>query len=248
LASQAVAQAAVGGDAFELTQPIKGDPIATFVDTTPGTELADGQARDEGREGARRRRRRGGRGRNRGEGGEGGDGGEGSAAGEQADGIVAQHVDADASINDEPTAPAPIGTAVVGATALVATAPAAPAMALASPQQSYPETKVVAAAPAPRPAAPATAPLSAPTPVAKKAEPYALPIASLAAVASGAGLEWVQSDTDKVRAVQEAMAREPKPAHVPRAPKPPVVLDDGPLILVETKKDLSQIKLPFDRQ
>jgi ribonuclease E len=244
LASHAGPQSAVGGDAFELTQPIKGDPIATFVDTTPGTELADGQARDEG---ARRRRRRGGRGRNRGEGGEGGEVGEASAAGEQADAIVAQHLDADASTTDEPTAPAaPISAALVGATALVAAAPAAPAMALASPQQSYSETKVVAAAPAPRPAAPATAPLSAPTPVAKKAEPYALPIASLAAVASGAGLEWVQSDNDKMRAVQEAMAREPKPAHVPRAPRPPVVLDDGPLILVETKKDLSQIKLPFD--
>jgi hypothetical protein len=24
------------------------------------------------------------------------------------------------------------------------------------------------------------------------------------------------------------------------------VLDDGPLVLVETKKDLSQIRLPFD--
>jgi ribonuclease E len=35
--------------------------------------------------------------------------------------------------------------------------------------------------------------------------------------------------------------------HVPRAPKPPVVLDDGPLILVETRKDLSQLKLPFDQ-
>jgi ribonuclease E len=74
-----------------------------------------------------------------------------------------------------------------------------------------------------------------------------LPIEALAAVASTAGLEWVQSDSDKVRAAQEAMAREPAPARVPRTPKPPVVVDDGPLILVETNKDLSQIKLPFDR-
>jgi ribonuclease E len=34
--------------------------------------------------------------------------------------------------------------------------------------------------------------------------------------------------------------------HVPRERKPMVVLDEGPLILVETRKDLSQIKLPFE--
>jgi ribonuclease E len=66
-------------------------------------------------------------------------------------------------------------------------------------------------------------------------------------VASSAGLEWVHSDGEKVRAAQAAIAAEPKPAHVPREPKPPVALDDGPLVLVETKKDLSQIRLPFDR-
>jgi ribonuclease E len=27
-----------------------------------------------------------------------------------------------------------------------------------------------------------------------------------------------------------------------------VVVDEGPLVLVETRKDLSQIKLPFDTQ
>jgi ribonuclease E len=27
-----------------------------------------------------------------------------------------------------------------------------------------------------------------------------------------------------------------------------VVLDEGPLILVETRQDLSQLKLPFERQ
>ena len=42
------------------------------------------------------------------------------------------------------------------------------------------------------------------------------------------------------------MASEPKPIHVPRQPRPRAVLEDGPLVLVETKKDLSQIRLPFD--
>ena len=44
------------------------------------------------------------------------------------------------------------------------------------------------------------------------------------------------------------MANEPKPVHVPRAPRPRVVIDDGPLVLVETRKDLSQLKLPFEQQ
>jgi len=48
--------------------------------------------------------------------------------------------------------------------------------------------------------------------------------------------------------VQAAMAAEPKPAHVPRAPRPAVVIEDGPLVLVETKKDLSQLKLPFEQR
>jgi ribonuclease E len=48
--------------------------------------------------------------------------------------------------------------------------------------------------------------------------------------------------------VQQAMADAPKPARVPREPKPVVLADDGPLVLVETRKDLSQITLPFDTQ
>lgn len=77
-------------------------------------------------------------------------------------------------------------------------------------------------------------------------EPYTLPAADLQAIASAAGLEWVGSDAEKVAAVQAAMAAEPKPVHVPREPKPPVVLDEGPLVLVETRKDLSQVRLPFE--
>jgi ribonuclease E len=33
---------------------------------------------------------------------------------------------------------------------------------------------------------------------------------------------------------------------VPREPRPARVVDDGPLVLVETRKDLSQLKLPFE--
>ena len=45
---------------------------------------------------------------------------------------------------------------------------------------------------------------------------------------------------------QHGLAREPQPVHVPRERKPAVQIDAGPLVLVETRKDLSQIKLPFE--
>ena len=73
-----------------------------------------------------------------------------------------------------------------------------------------------------------------------------LPADRLTSLARDVGLEWVHSDADKVSAAQAAMAAEPKPVHVPRAPRPPVLLDEGPLVLVETRKDLAQFKLPFD--
>ena len=75
---------------------------------------------------------------------------------------------------------------------------------------------------------------------------FALPLAALHQLADTAGLQWVNSDADKIRAVQEAMAKEPVAIHVPRERKPAAQLNDGPLVLVETRKDLSQLKLPFD--
>jgi ribonuclease E len=78
------------------------------------------------------------------------------------------------------------------------------------------------------------------------AQPFELPLTELEQMAQAAGLQWVNSDSDKIRSVQQAMAAEPKPAHVPRDPKPVVVVDQGPLVLVETKRDLSQVKLPFE--
>jgi ribonuclease E len=33
---------------------------------------------------------------------------------------------------------------------------------------------------------------------------------------------------------------------VPRERPAPVVIDEGPLVLVETRRDLSQVKLPFE--
>ena len=56
----------------------------------------------------------------------------------------------------------------------------------------------------------------------------------------------VNSDAEKIAAAQAAIAAQPKPVHVPRERKPVVVVDEGPLVLVETRKDLSQMKLPFE--
>jgi ribonuclease E len=75
---------------------------------------------------------------------------------------------------------------------------------------------------------------------------YELPLERLHQLVASAGLEWVHSDADKVRAAQELIASTPQPIHVPRERKPMVALDEGPLVLVETRKDLSQITLPFE--
>jgi len=103
------------------------------------------------------------------------------------------------------------------------------------------------------PAAVASAEAAAPVKAAAQSESralpkvasYTLPTEELLAVASQSGLQWVNSDADKVAAVQAAIAAEPKPIHVPRERAPVVVLDEGPLVLVETRKDLSEMKLPF---
>ena len=66
-------------------------------------------------------------------------------------------------------------------------------------------------------------------------------------IAQNAGLQWVGSDAEKIAAVQAAIAAEPRPVHVPRERPPVVVLDDGPLVLVETRRDLSDLPLPFEQ-
>ncbi len=99
----------------------------------------------------------------------------------------------------------------------------------------------------------APAPVAAPAPESKAASGmpavagYALPIESLHQVATGSGLQWVNSDPARIAAVQTAIAAEPKPVHVPRERPAPVTLDEGPLILVETKRDLRNMTLPFEQ-
>jgi ribonuclease E len=78
-------------------------------------------------------------------------------------------------------------------------------------------------------------------------QPFTLPLSELSQVAEGSGLQWVNSDVAKIAAVQAAIAAEPKPVHVPRARPAPVVIDEGPLILVETRRDLSELPLPLEQ-
>jgi ribonuclease E len=121
----------------------------------------------------------------------------------------------------------------------VQSAPVAPAPAPALPVAVAP----IAATPAySAPAAPSPTPATAA--VLPRVQPFALPIPDLVAVAQSSGLQWVNSDAGKVAAVQAAIAAEPKPIQVPRERPAPVSINEGPLILVETKRDLSKLPLP----
>jgi ribonuclease E len=113
--------------------------------------------------------------------------------------------------------------------------------------------------------APAAAPVAAPTIPTATAAPalsaaakpssagmprigsFALPVADMDAIASQAGLQWVNSNAERIAAVKAQIAAEPKPIHIPRERPPAVVIDAGPLVLVETKRDLRNMTLPFEQ-
>jgi ribonuclease E len=99
--------------------------------------------------------------------------------------------------------------------------------------------RTVAPAPAPVPV-PAAATTGLP-----KVQAFDLPLPQMAAVAEGAGLQWVNTDTHKAAAVQAAIAAEVKAVRIPRERPLVVVADEGPLVLVETQRDLSQLAFPF---
>jgi len=195
------------------------------------------------REGSRRRGR--GRDRNRREGRDTADNGADAAAAplsgavDAADmtpaaasaGVQAQQAEVPAEVPDATVAAVAADAPAVSAAPRVAVAPLVAAPVFIAPA-------VVASAPV---AEPATAAAHA-----VAAVPYALPTDALHALAASSGLEWVNSDAEKIRIVRETMAAEPRQIHVPREPKPRVMIDEGPLVLVETKKDLSQLKLPFE--
>jgi ribonuclease E len=80
-----------------------------------------------------------------------------------------------------------------------------------------------------------------------KVASYDLPLDQLAQVAQSSGLQWVNSDAAKIAEVQATIAAEAKPVHVPRERPPVATSDEGPLVLVETKRDLGAMPLPFEK-
>jgi ribonuclease E len=123
----------------------------------------------------------------------------------------------------------------------IAAAPAVAVVALvpapAQPAQSTP-------APAKAPVAAAVAPAASGLP---KVQSYDLPLQDLVQVAQGSGLQWVNSDASKIAEAQAAIDAQAKPAHVPRERPAVVVSNEGPLVLVETKRDLREMDLPFEK-
>jgi len=114
-------------------------------------------------------------------------------------------------------APAPVAAAPVMPEPVAVTPDVVPAP-VAAPIATPVETVVEAAAAAPA-AAPAAASLSAST---------------LEPMLAAAGLQWVQTDSDKHRVAQEAAARVAPAPRVQRERKPLPPLPEGPMILVET--------------
>ncbi|ABM31765.1 Rne/Rng family ribonuclease [Paracidovorax citrulli] len=149
-------------------------------------------------------------------------------------------------------APAPTAAAVASE-ASHGEAPAEPAQAPAGIPAAAPAPAVAAAAvpvPVPVPVAtPAPAPAAAAAvPGLPRVQAFQLPVDELNRIAESSGLQWVNSDAEKIAAAQAAIAAEPRPVHVPRERPPAVVLDEGPLVLVETRRDLRDLKLPFEQQ
>lgn len=79
-----------------------------------------------------------------------------------------------------------------------------------------------------------------------KVTDYALPQDDLVQVAQGSGLQWVNTNADSVAKVQAAIAAEAQAVHVPRERPVAVNVEAGPLVLVETKRDLRNMALPFE--
>ncbi len=136
---------------------------------------------------------------------------------------------------------------------------AAPVPASLSAPVPAPALAAEAAAPAPAAPMPAAAPVAkpvpAPVPEARptttgalpKVQAYALPLEDLAQVAQSSGLQWVNSDAAKIAEAQAAIAAEVKPIQVPRERPPVVVLEEAPLVLVETRRHLDSMPLPFEK-
>ncbi len=95
---------------------------------------------------------------------------------------------------------------------------------------SAPTTQVAAAATA----APAIEVIAKPAPELPKVAFQALEETPLHSVVQSAGMVWVATDSSKHAEAQTQMKAEPEMMPLGRAPKAPVSLQDGPMVLVET--------------
>jgi ribonuclease E len=196
-------------------------PLAAAALDEAGNSLAPVQ-NDQGEEPRqpRERRSRDRYGRDRRERGENGERSESAADGSA--------VPADAAPDQAPAQQerAPVATEFVASVAAPAPAYTAPVLVAAAPVQVL--------APAPE------------TTALPKVLAYDLPLQDLAQVAQTSGLQWVNSDAAKIAEVQALIAAEVKPVHVPRERPPVVASTEAPLVLVETKRDLGTLPLPFE--
>ena len=142
--------------------------------------------------------------------------------------MMATHAGAQAENAEQPSAtvaePARAAPAPVAEPALIA-----PAIA-ATPAQAEPVVPSVQVASA-------TAAVLEPA-------PESLPIPDLNAVVQAAGLQWVQSDPIRVEQAQRALRQMSVPKRAPRERKPLALADEGPLMLVETRKALPTLNIP----
>ena len=153
------------------------------------------------------------------------------------------------SVATAPVAQGPVETGVPAAAAAPAVESVTLVEAVSAPT-AVPPAPVDEPTPAEAPAQPVAAIAEAASPVAPAvSQPapasFTLPMDELTQIAERSGLQWVNSDADKIAAVQAAIAAEPKPVRVPRERPAPVTLEEGPLVLVETRKDLRNLSLPF---
>ncbi|PLC44439.1 ribonuclease E/G [Ralstonia pickettii] len=123
--------------------------------------------------------------------------------------------------------------AVAPVSALPQVQPTEPALATATAAAPAPEAAVAVAAPQ---EAVVTAFAEVPAPVSTIAQASPLPIETLQSVLDNAGMTWVHTDSQKLRASQEEAARTVAAPRVPRERKPLPPIQHGPMILVETNR------------
>ena len=76
---------------------------------------------------------------------------------------------------------------------------------------------------------------------------FELPVADLQQVAEKAGLQWVGSNPERIAQAQSAMAATATPpARAPRKRPAPAAATPAALVMVETRRDLSSLSLPFE--